>query len=216
MIYIHLGKGQNHMPPEVILENEKMIYKMSQKFYGVEKEDIVQAGFLGLTKAYRSYDPSKSKAKFTTYAYGFIYGEMYEAATGNRPIRVRKPEMKLYKGVVKTKALLEEKHGREVPYEEVCNFLHVDYELFLSILNSLSALVSIDASFDTLTKPDNTETMIMLKESMEALTPIERQVIKERYLKDKSQEETAKTLGLSQVKVSRIERQTKEKIRNYV
>lgn len=216
MNYSHLGKGQNYMPPEVILENEKMIYKMSQRFYGVEKEDVVQAGFLGLTKAYRSYDPSKSAAKFSTYAYGFIWGEMYEAATGNRPIRVRKPEMRLYRGVIKTKALLEEKYGREVPYEEACNFLHVDYELFLSILNSLSASVSIDSSFDTLTKPDNTETMIMLKESMEALTPIERQIIKERYLEDKSQDETAKSLGLSQVKVSRIERQTREKMRNFI
>ena len=34
-----------------------LIYKMAQGFYGAEKEDIVQAGFLGLTKAYKKYNP---------------------------------------------------------------------------------------------------------------------------------------------------------------
>lgn len=203
------------MPREVILENEKMIYALSRGFYGVEKEDLIQAGLLGLTKAYQSYNPEASKARFSTYAYGFIYGEMYEAATGNRPVRVRKPEMKLYKGVVKTKELLETKYNREVSYEEACAFLHVDYQTFLSILNAMSASVSMDDIELTLHRRDNTDDMLLLKESLETLTPLEKSVIETRYMQDLSQQETAEILGLSQVSVSRIEKGGRQKIINF-
>lgn len=202
------------MPSELIVENERLIYKLSQKFYGIEKEDLIQAGFLGLTKAYRNYRP-ESGTKFSTYAYGFIYGEMYETATGNRPIIVKKPELRLYKGVIRTKELLEAKFGREVSYEEACATLKVDYTLFVSILNSLSARVSIESSEIDVKDHDNVDDMIMLKSSLEALTPLEKSVIESRYMKDMSQDETAKTLGLSQVKVSRIEKKSREKIKNF-
>ena len=46
--------------------------------------------------------------------------------------------------------------------------------------------------------------------------PLQKKVIEERYLEDKSQDETAKTLGLSQVKVSRIERQGKETMLHFI
>lgn len=203
------------MPEEIMLENERMIYSLSNSFYGAEKEDLVQAGFLGLTKAYNNYDPNKSNAKFSTYAYGFIYGEMYEAATGNRPMRVRKPELKLYKGVLKTKDLLEEKYGRLVSYEETCAFLKVDMNVFTSILNAMSASVSVDETLNLAGK-DNTEDILLLKESMDTLSPLERDVIERRYMEDMSQEEAAKVLSLSQVKVSRIEKASKEKMKNFI
>ena len=203
------------MPPEIIVQNERMIYKMAQGFYGAEKEDIVQAGFLGLTKAYKKYNPDNG-TKFSTYAYGFIYGEMYEAATGNRPIRVRKNELKLYKGVIRGKELLEDKLGHPISYEEACSYLNTDYNLFISILNSLSSVVSVDNTELNLSNKDNTDDMLMLKESMNTLTPLERGVIERRYLEDMSQSDTAKALGLTQVKVSRIEKKSREKMRNFV
>lgn len=202
------------MPPEIIVENEKLIYKIAQGFYGIEKEDLIQAGFLGLTKAYRRYDPDVG-TKFSTYAYGFIYGEMYEAATGNRPVRIRKPEMKLYRGVLRTKELLEEKYERAVPYEEACAFLGVSYGTFLSILNSMSAVVSIDDTELNLSNNDSTEDMLLLRESLNELTPLEKSVIERRYMEDMSQSDTAKVLGLSQVSISRIEKRSREKIKNF-
>jgi len=138
------------MPPEIIIQNERMIYKMAQGFYGAEKEDIVQAGFLGLTKAYKKYNPDNG-TKFSTYAYGF---------TGNRPIRVRKNELKLYKGVIRGKELLEDKLGHPISYEEACSYLNTDYNLFISILNSLSSVVSVDNTELNLSNKDNTDDML--------------------------------------------------------
>ncbi len=203
------------MPGEIILENESLIYSVSKNFYGVEREDLIQAGFLGLMKAYRKYDATKSNAKFSTYAYGFVYGEMYETANGNRPIRVRKPELKLYKGVVKAKELLEAKYERSITYEEACAFLHVDYQTFTSILNALSAKVSID-DIDPESRGNNIDDMILLRESLQTLSPLEKSVIERRYVDDLSQQEAAKVLGLSQVKVSRVEKTSREKLKNFV
>ncbi len=204
------------MPTDIILENENLIYKMSQKFYGVEREDLIQAGFLGLAKAYKNFDPKKSPAKFSTYAYSFIYGEMYEAATGNRSIRLRKNELKIYKSVMRTKELLESTRGMEVSYHEVCGYLHIDYNMFLSILNSLNNSISLEASEIDVPKRENIDDLILLKESLEALSPVERDVIVSRYMRDQSQDETAKVLGMSQVKVSRIEKSSREKIKNFI
>ena len=202
------------MPSEIIMENAGLVYKISQSLYGAEKEDLIQAGFLGLVKAYKSFDPNRG-TKFSTYAYGSIYGEMYEAATGNRLIKVRKPELRLYKGVIRTKELLESKFERTVSYEEVCAYLNVEYGTFLQVLNSMSAAVSISDSELNLSNRDNTDDMLLLKDALNSLSPLEKSVIERRYMEDMSQNETAKVLGLSQVNVSRIEKKGKEKMRNF-
>lgn len=203
------------MPTDVIIENERLIYKMAGKFYGVEREDLIQAGFLGLMKAYQKFDPTQN-VKFSTYAYTFIYGEMYEAATGNRPIKVKKAEMKIYKSVIQAKELLEAKYERIISYQEACEYLAVDYETFIAVLNSLSEFVSVEDTELNLTKRESIDDLILLKESLETLSEEERRVIVNRYMGDLTQDETAKVLGLSQVKISRIEKRGREKMRNFV
>ena len=200
---------------DVILEYEGLVYSLSNKCYGAEKEDLIQAGFLGLTKALKNYNP-ESGTKFSTYAYEYIYGEMYETANGTKPIRIRKEQMRLYKSVIKTRELLTQKYGRDVSYEETAAFLNIDYGLLTDILNSLSASISIENTELNLSRRDNIDDMILLKESLEQLSSLEKSVIEKRYMNDLSQDETAKTLGLSQVKVSRIEKKSKEKMREFI
>lgn len=203
------------MDASSILEHRGMVYKIAQKFYGVEMEDLLQAGFLGLIKASKNYDSSKC-AKFSTYAYQYIYGEMYEVATGERPIKLRKDSMNLYKNVIRTKELLTQKFGREVSYEEVARFLNIDINLLNDILNSLCTSVSIENTELNISTKDKLDDMLLLKECMSQLSSLEQSVIKSRYFEDQSQDETAKTLGLSQVKVSRIEKRSREKMKNFI
>jgi len=49
---------------------------------------------------------------------------------------------------------------------------------------------------------------LMIKEKLNALPPRERQIIVLRYILEKSQEEVARLLGLSQSHISRLERQS--------
>ena len=73
---------------QIINENVGLIYMIAKKFYNVPKEDLFQAGVLGLLKAYQNYDESYG-AKFTSFAYTYIYGEMYTLAN-NRQIKINK------------------------------------------------------------------------------------------------------------------------------
>ena len=45
---------------ELIMKYEALIYKITKKFYNVELDDLFQAGCIGLIKAYRKYDETKS------------------------------------------------------------------------------------------------------------------------------------------------------------
>ena len=76
--------------------------------------------------------------------------------------------------------------------------------------------ISIENTELNLSRRDNIDDMILLKESLEQLSSLEKSVIEKRYMNDLSQDETAKTLGLSQVKVSRIEKKSKEKMREFI
>ena len=53
---------------QIINENVGLIYMIAKKFYNVSKEDLFQAGVLGLLKAYQNYDESYG-AKFTSFGF---------------------------------------------------------------------------------------------------------------------------------------------------
>ena len=109
---------------QIINENVGLIYMIAKKFYNVSKEDLFQAGVLGLLKAYQNYDESYG-AKFTSFAYTYIYGEMYTLAN-NRQIKINKDILKVYKLIEETKNNLALKNGVVPSYETVANFLEID------------------------------------------------------------------------------------------
>ena len=56
----------------------------------------------------------------------------------------------------------------------------------------------------------------LINDSLETLSDLERKVVLSRYFEDLTQSETASLLGISQVKVSRIEKKGKAKIKEYI
>ena len=72
---------------EVIVENEKLIYKISSYFpYYQDKDDLYQAGCKGIIEAYNRYDASRD-VKFTSYAYSYILGEMKKVVREDKSTR---------------------------------------------------------------------------------------------------------------------------------
>ena len=57
---------------------------------------------------------------------------------------------------------------------------------------------------------------MVVSDSIDSLDDLEQKVIKIRYFEDLTQMETAEVLGISQVKVSRIENKSKKKIKEYI
>ncbi len=209
---------------EIILENQGLIYDIANKyFYGIDKEDLFQAGALGAIKAYRNFKDDGT-TKFSTYAYMSIYGEMYQLVNMNKPFKVSKEILKLAKKIEQTRYTLAQTYGKILTNQELATYLEIPLQELEYALFSATSVCSLDntskedRSFYE-TTPNNEDMPLIDKlsiyESMDNLSLEEKQIIYYRYLNDLTQSETARKLKMSQVKVSRYEKKGIEKMRNY-
>ena len=205
---------------ELVEMNMGLIKSIASKFYNIDKEDLIQVGVIGLLKAYKNFK-DRGDTSFSTYAYYYIYGEMYNLARSNQNIKVSKDLLKIYKLVEKTRYSLAQKMGRVPTVEEVALFLELDVNMVSDAVNSAQALISLDDEANSLNLheviPDKANVNIDLKididDSFKVLNKEEQEIIKSRYFEDLTQMEVAKKLNMTQVMVSRYEKKSLEKMR---
>ncbi len=207
---------------KLVKEHEKMIWKVASQFYGVDKFDLYQAGVVGLLKAGKNYKENKN-VKFSTYAYDYIYGEMYLLAN-NRSIKISKDILKLYKKIEQARYILAQKLEKIPTNEELANFLEVEKFMVDMACMSASTIMSLDKDDDDTrcvyesisAKVEDVDTKILIDDSFEVLSLDEKNIIKSRYFEDLTQQETAKKLNMTQVMVSRYEKRGINKMRDYL
>lgn len=205
---------------EIIEAHMGLIKKIANKFYNVSREDLIQVGVIGLLKAYQNYRKT-CEAKFSTYAYPYIFGEMYQLVNSNRDIKVSKEILKIYKGVEKTRYELAQRLGYVPSDKEVANFLEMDYNLVREAVACSSAMISLDDEASELNLheviPDrheiNPDLKIDIDDSFKVLNSCEQKIIRARYFEDLTQSEVAKKLNMTQVMVSRYEKRSLEKMK---
>lgn len=213
------------MTNEEVEQYYKLIYYAMKSFPSYKsKEDLYQAGWLGLTKAYKNYDNSQ-ETKFTTYAYTYIVGEMFKLIEKDRIIKVNRDLTKLKLKMEKCKILLTQKLMREPTIKELSEYLEVDEELLVEALKASEPVGSIHYSIKSDTKDlllediigvedKNIDTLIDLKDAIKDLSVEDKKIL--IYNLTKSQEEIGNLTNMSQVKVSRrltkIRNTIKEKV----
>lgn len=206
----------------VIKLHEKLIYKLTSRFYNVPKEDLYQAGVIGLMKAYNNF-VDDGKTKFTTYAYNYIFGEMFELSNRLRSIKLNKDILKLYKKLEQARYLMAQNLNRIPQVEELSKYLNIDVETIRQVEIATSNILSLDndtdkSFYETIpeAKSSSPDIKLDIEDSLSTLTKEEQDIIKYRYYKDYTQSETADILGLSQVTVSRYEKKSLKKMYNYL
>ena len=127
---------------ELIETHMGLIKKIANKFYNSSRADLIQVGVIGLLKAYQNF--KQGDAKFSTYAYPYIFGEMYQRVNSNKDIKVSKELLKLYKVVEKTRYELAQRFGYIPSDDEVAEFLEMDYNLVREAVACSSAMISLD------------------------------------------------------------------------
>ncbi len=210
---------------KLIEQYELYIYKIARKFYNVEVSDLFQAGCIGLIKAHRKYDENGG-ANFMTYAYKYIFGEMYELTNKSKDIKINKQYFKILKELELAKVELTQKLNKVPTLTEICLYAEIDESLANEVIMLTSQMISLDDEYKTLNgelpikecigKEENYDDQILVNQSIETLDPLEQSVIDYRYFHDLTQSETADILGISQVKVSRVETASKKKIKEYI
>ena len=212
------------MKTETLLSDlTPLIKHIAKGFYGVPFEDLMQAGAVGVQKALLNYQKDGT-CKFSTYAYKYIYGEMYELARKDRKIKVSKEILRLAKQIEIARNSLSLKLGKVPTYEEVSAFLEMKLSDVLEAVYLTSTIVSLDCAnednkdyYETIPAQESLplEDKLTLLDSITELPEPEQSIIKYRYYGDLTQSEIAKLLGLTQVKVSRYESRGLRQLRKY-
>ena len=209
----------------IVIEYQNYIYGLTKYFENYpNKEDLFQAGAIGLINAYKRFDPTLN-IKFTTYAFPYILGEMNKCVKQDKIVKVGKKISKLNLQIEKAYLLLSQKLMREPTFNELSSFLEVPEYLIEEALRVRNKPQSIDEPIYTDGKPmslhetipaNNIDinTLIALKQELLSLQEPEKSIIQNRYFNDLTQSETAKLLGLSQVQVSRKEQKVLTLLRN--
>lgn len=197
-----------------------LIKKIASKFYFEEKQDLIQVGVIGLLKAYQNFKDTNI-AKFSTYAYTYIFGEMYNLVNSNKSIKISKDYLKIYKVVEKTRYELAQRLGYVPSTEEVALFLEYDINMVNEAIVSAQAMISLDDEANELNlheiipdkNSDNVDLKLDIDDSFKVLNEQEQEIIKSRYYEDLTQSEVARKLNMTQVMVSRYEKKSLEKMR---
>ena len=110
---------------------------------GVERDDLVGAGVVGLVKAVDQFDPGRG-IKFETYAITLIRGAILEMLRGDDwvPRLVRDQQKQLKQAYMR----LEAQHGRPATEEEIATELGITTEKLDKLLTNIArtGLLSLD------------------------------------------------------------------------
>ena len=200
-----------------------LIKHIAQNFYHTSFEDLLQAGAMGILKAYKKYRQNGT-TKFSTYAYDYIFGEMYDFVMKDRKIKVNKETLKLAKQIELTKNALSLKMNRLPTYEEIASFLHLSPIMIREALLATTETISFDDKkdeardlYEIIPQEErlSLDDKITLEDSINTLPQSSQKIIRYRYFKDLSQSETAKRMGMTQVMVSRYEKKSLEQLKRF-
>lgn len=211
----------NTQEQQVVINNMGLIKKIANEFYNYDKEDLIQAGSLGVLKAFKNFKDNGT-TKFSTYAYPYIYGEMYELVMRARNIKISKDLLKLYRQVERVRYELAQKYGRIISYEEVALYLELDVNKVYDAVSSAQSIMSLDDDANEMNlheiipdhNHDNVDLRLDLDDSFKVLNNQEKEIIRSRYYEDLTQKEVAHKLNMTQVMVSRYEKKSLEKMRS--
>ena len=207
---------------KILKSNEKLIWKIANNFYGVDKNDLYQAGVVGLLKAIKNYKDN-GVTKFSTYAHDYIFGEMYLLAN-NKNIKVSKDILKLYKKIESTRYILAQKLAKIPSNLEMAEILGLSVHDIDMACMSANTIMSLDideedsrGAYEKIeAKTNDFETKILVDDSFAVLNDDEKNIIRSRYYEDLTQQEVAKKLNMTQVMVSRYEKKGINKMREYL
>ena len=198
-----------------IEEFKPLIKSIASNFYGVEYNDLYQAGVLGLIQAYKNYK-SDGKTKFSSYAYKYIFGEMYNYMLSAKALKQNRDLLKLTKLIEKTNVYLTQSLGKVPTTLEIAKYLNIDPNLINMAISSTYSILSLDSELDNDSSlyntikddKENKLDYLDLKWSVDNLEEPYKSIIKLRYFNDYTQQEVAKKLKLTQVMVSRYEKKS--------
>ena len=211
--------GDGEAGEELVRLNNPLVYSIATRFSsrGADMSDLIECGTMGLVKAINTFDTARGCA-FSTYAVPLIFGEIRRFLRDDGAVKVSREEKRL-------SAQLRRERERRADLGLATDIGSLAEAVGISVQDAASALFAgmpVRSLDECVYEDDNAVTLgsmiadedeagrvfdrFALRYAVERLGTLERRLIVLRYFKDLSQSDTARILGLSQVKVSREEK----------
>ena len=208
---------------DLMIENNLgLVYSIAKRFVGrgVDYEDLVQNGCVGLIKAVDNFDFSKGY-KFSTYAVPVIMGEIKRLFRDGGAIKVSRSLKEKSMRAQSLKEKFIRQKMREPTVGELSELLGCDVNETAEILNVINPMISLssfgedgNSEFDLpVDEDDMLFDHLSLSQVLQTLDEKEKAIIDYRYYRGQTQTATAQALGVSQVQISRKEKAVLRKLR---
>ena len=217
------GEDSSSAMEKLFLLNRGLIRTIVVRFRdrGVDFEDLMQIGTIGLLKAVKSFDLDRGTC-FSTYAVPMIFGEIRKSLRDEGAIKVGRYYKKLGIDLMRARNEILNSEGVEPPISRLALVVGVSVEEAAMALDAMATPVSLsdfvygeeDGTVleDTLADVESIEEnerffdRMALKQAIKKMPEQWQRIILLRYFRNKTQQQVADALGLSQVKVSREEK----------
>lgn len=201
---------------EIIEQNLGLVHSCCKKFSnrGIEYDDLYSAGCIGLIKAVDNFDPTLGY-KLSTYAVPVILGEIKRLFRDGSIIKVSRSLKELSLKALKIANEYKSEHETDIPMSLLAKKLGVDVYKASEALSLSTPVMSLTACTEDGEKELDIPTSsieesliekMSLHDVINTLDDTEKELIKLRYYKHKTQTEVAKVLSMTQVQVSRKEK----------
>ena len=224
--------GDKEARDTLVEQNLGLVYAVAKRFKnrGVEMEDLVQIGSIGLIKAIDKFDAGFG-VKFSTYAVPMITGEIKRFLRDDGMIKVSRSMKETARKAYTAREILERKLGREPSLNEIAQEIEQSAPELAMALDAAADVESLhkviyqgegndislmDRIEDPVSPGDKLIDHMLLEEILKKLEPEERQIIYLRYFCDKTQSAIAEMMGISQVQGSRKEKKILKQLRGEI
>lgn len=184
--------------------------------YTSYREDLVQAGYEGLLKALKRFEPERG-VRFSTYASYYIKGEiMRELQRGiayDKPPWLAEIQLKIYRATEELTQLLQ----REPTIREIAEAVNIKEEgVIQAMLAGSVPLEELDLAsirslrYESFRLP--IEDRLLLLEALSKLSEVQQKIIFLIFYQDLTQTTVAELLGTNQRRVSRLLKKSLEQL----
>ena len=223
-----LSEGDESALDEIVSQNMGLVKSVALRFCGrgTEYEDLVQIGAIGLMRAARSFDFSFG-CMFSTYAVPLIIGEIRRFLRDDGLIKVGRATKQAAGVIMRAREEFLAENQREPSVNELSEICKMSVEEIVYALDAAGPVRSLSECVgpegdgalleyfiaDRENLLEKLTDSIALREAIATLSPRQQEIVKLRYFKEMSQQQTGDALGITQVKVSREEKKIMELLR---
>lgn len=214
-----LQEGDTQALTRLVEDNMGLVRHVAGRFLGrgVEYDDLLQIGAIGLLRAARAFSFDYGCA-FSTYAVPLIIGEIKRFLRDDGALKVSRKIKSRALALARAKEQLIAKGLEDPSLSVLASECEITIEEAAEALAATAPISSLNAPTDDghascdyyLTyDSDPADTLcesIALKSAIRKLTPMQQKIVYLRYQRDLSQSDVGRILSLSQVKVSREEK----------